>query len=307
MIKVKSYIIFLSLLLILSGCTNNPSLNTKTIANQQDSNNSDMKTISFDYFFRGFVTLKENQGKSYPYGSYILENAENWGDFMDKYLRGIPYYASPDFSKESLVFSVLFPAKPNYSVSHDIKTFIVSENMLQPEYLNVSGIPNGIYVQNSNGIEHAFVNIVKILKRDVPKDAKNIYHKGDIISNYEEWHSISKLRYIQGTIVSLKQSSEGKFILNLKVEVNYHSETDSIGSLDFPFKIGEVVEFTLKYKPEISLSNNKRIIIYEGQITTDGKNDFLGADIKYYEEEGKYFNMTGKEINLPPQDYPISL
>ncbi|WP_325390154.1 hypothetical protein [Desulfitobacterium sp.] len=120
-----------------------------------------------------------------------------------------------------------------------------------------------------------------------------------------EWHSISRLRYIKGTIVSLKQSSEGKYILNLKVEFNYHSETDPVRG-DFPFKIGEVVEFTLKDKPKIALSNNKRIIIYQGQITTDGKNDFLGADIKYYEEKGKYFDMTGKEINLPPHDYPSS-
>lgn len=95
--------------------------------------------------------------------------------------------------------------------------------------------------------------------------------------------------------------------LNLKVKVNYHSETDPVGNPNFPFKIGDTVEFTLKDKPEINLSTNKRIIIYQGEITTDGKNDFLGADIKCYEEEGKYFNMNGKEITLPPHDYPNSI
>lgn len=57
---IKGYIILLSLLLILPGCANNPSLNIKTITNQQDSNNNEIKTISFEYFFRGFVTLNEN-------------------------------------------------------------------------------------------------------------------------------------------------------------------------------------------------------------------------------------------------------
>ncbi len=41
-----------------------------------------------------------------------------------------------------------------------------------------------------------------------------------------------------------------------------------------------------------------RIIIYQAQVTANGKDNFLGADIKYYEEKGKYFDMNGKEINL---------
>lgn len=122
-----------------------------------------------------------------------------------------------------------------------------------------------------------------------------------------EWQQISRLRYIKGTIVSFEQSLDGRYILNLKVEFNFHSETDPVGSLDYPFKIGNVVEFTLKDKPKVNISNNERIIIYQGQVTTDGKNDFLGADIKYYEEQGKYFDKNGKEIILPPQDYPSRL
>jgi len=178
-------LIFLSILLILSGCSNNSSINTKAITSQQDSASKEIKTISFDYFFRGFITIEENQVKSYPHGSYIIENAEDWGAFMDKYLRGIPYYSLPDFSKESLVFSANFPAKPNYSASYDIKTFIISEGNFQPEYFSPSGdgISNRIYVQNVNGIEHVFVNLIKIVKKDIPKDTENIYHVGDILAN----------------------------------------------------------------------------------------------------------------------------
>jgi hypothetical protein len=122
-----------------------------------------------------------------------------------------------------------------------------------------------------------------------------------------EWQQIARLRYIKGTIVSLVQSLDGRYILNLKVEFNFHSETDPVGSPDYPFKIGNVVEFTLKDKPKVNLSDNERIIVYQGQVTTDGKNDFLGADIKYYEKQGKYFDINGKEIIVPPQDYPSSL
>lgn len=131
------------------------------------------------------------------------------------------------------------------------------------------------------------------------KSIQNTYNKG--------WQLISRARYIKGTIVSLKKSSNGKYILNLKVEVNYHSKADPVESLNFPFKIGNVVEFVLKDKPKINLSNGKRIIIYQGQITTNEKDNFLGANIKYYEYKHEYFDMNGKKVTLPPKDYPNSL
>lgn len=123
----------------------------------------------------------------------------------------------------------------------------------------------------------------------------------------ENWQVIGKLTYVRGTIVSLKQASDGKYKLNLKVEFNYHSGTDAVDNSDYPFKVGTTEEFVLKNKPEVNFSDNDRIIIYEGQVTADGKSDFSGADIKYYEKQGKYFDMNGKEIMLPPKDYPNSL
>lgn len=140
----------------------------------------------------------------------------------------------------------------------------------------------------------------------VTKDNSLVQSKQEI--TYDgKWKFIARPRYIKGTMVSLKQSSNGPYILNLKVELNYHSGTDPVDRSDYPFKIGEVVEFMLKDKPKINLSNNKRVIIYQCQITTDGKNDFLGADIRYYENEGKYFDMNGNVANLPPEDYPSSM
>ncbi|MDF2881795.1 MAG: hypothetical protein K0R54_2352 [Clostridiaceae bacterium] len=126
-------------------------------------------------------------------------------------------------------------------------------------------------------------------------------------TNNENWQVVGKLAYVRGTIVSLKQSSDGKYKLNLKVEFNYKAGTDAVDNLDYPFKVGTTAEFVLKNKPKVNLSTNDRIIIYEGQVTADGKSDFLGADIKYYEKQGKYFDMNGMEIKLPPQDYPNSL
>lgn len=143
-------------------------------------------------------------------------------------------------------------------------------------------------------------NTIKINKQEQT-------HKLSINKYNADWQLIGRLRYVRGTIISLKQSSDGRYTLNIKIEFNYHNQADPVDSSDYPFKTGDAVEFVLKDKPKVNLSNGDRIIIYEGQATKDGKNDFLGADIKYYEKQGKYFDMDGNEINLPPQDYPSSL
>lgn len=139
---------------------------------------SDSTNIKFQYFFRGFIPLKENQISTYPTGTYIIETDKEWHDFMDKYVPGIPYYTSVDYSKECLVFSAFLPAKPTYSYGSDIKAFIVNENKLEPEFIEKipTGDSNGIYAQNIDDIVHCYVNIVKINKDDIPKGIENIYH-----------------------------------------------------------------------------------------------------------------------------------
>ncbi|WP_406771194.1 hypothetical protein [Candidatus Clostridium stratigraminis] len=87
------------------------------------------------------------------------------------------YYTN---TKDCLVFSSLFPAKPIYSFSADVKTFNLINNKLEVEYIDYgqpNGITNGIYAQNIDDITHVFVNIVKISKNDLPKGIVNIYHK----------------------------------------------------------------------------------------------------------------------------------
>lgn len=183
--KVISLIIFLSFLFFLSGCTNFSSENKSIVTNvNKQSNSNENKAIPFQYFFRGFITLKENQAELYPHDSYIIGSNKDWHDFMDKYVPGIPYEVSVDYSKECLVFSVLFPAKPTYTAGADIETFVLDGNKLEPEYKNgTNGLQNNIYAQNTDSIEHCFVNIVKIKKSAIPGNPSNIYHKGAIIKN----------------------------------------------------------------------------------------------------------------------------
>jgi hypothetical protein len=146
-------------------------------------------------------------------------------------------------------------------------------------------------------------NIVSGASKDNSQEQSNT----TIASYNGEWHLIARARFIQGVVVALDNSADGKKILSLKVEVNYHSGTDPLDDKNSPFIIGQVVKFVLKNKPQIDISKNERVIIYQAQITTNGKDNFLGADIKYYENKGKFFDINGKEIYLPPQDYPSGI
>lgn len=121
----------------------------------------------------------------------------------------------------------------------------------------------------------------------------------------EKWQLISRARYIQGTVAGLG-TENGKYILSLNAEINFHSDTDPVDDINYPFKTGEVVKFVLKNKPEIDLKNSSRVVIYEAQVT-NGKDSFLGAEIKYYENKGKFYDMSSREISMPPKDYESGL
>lgn len=146
----------------------------------EDSNSSSSFNIKFEYFYRGFATIKNNNSlDTYPNGTLIIETDEDWHDFMDKYVPGISYTIPKDFSNYYLVFDSSPSAKLSYTYGVDIKTFIINGNKLEPEYIHyaLTGIANGIYAQNVEGAEHRFVNIVRINKKDIPGNIENVYHK----------------------------------------------------------------------------------------------------------------------------------
>lgn len=140
----------------------------------------DSTSINFEYFYRGFATMHDDMADAYPRDALIIQTEEDWSDFMGKYIPGIYYRTSIDFSKECLIFSATFPARSIYADGVDIKSYTVKENKLEPEYIDYGpgiGMTNEIYAQNVDDIVHCFVNIVKINKSEIPKNIQNIYHK----------------------------------------------------------------------------------------------------------------------------------
>ena len=182
--KKLGYISLILFLGILAGCSQStpnsisPQNGEPTVDTRENTSTEGQK-INFEYFYRGFATVKKNVLSSYPLGTLIIETDDDWHDFMDKYVPGIPYYVQIDFSKDYLVYNGTFPAKPTYSEGVDIKGFTITGNELETEYVSheTTGDANGIYAQNIDDITHCFVNIVKISKSDVPQNIENVYHK----------------------------------------------------------------------------------------------------------------------------------
>lgn len=173
----KCSILLLCFLLLLSGCTVNSAVKS-TDLNLDEEDNEKSAPVPFEYFFRGFIALNYDQIEAYPKDSCIIESDDDWHDFMDKYVPGIPYDLTVDYSTECLVFSVIFPARPIYSTSADVETFVMDGDKFEAQYEQRDESESGeeIYAQNIDEIEHCFVNIVKIKKKYLPREAKNIYH-----------------------------------------------------------------------------------------------------------------------------------
>lgn len=168
------YILLIILLGISVGCSRNiPNDIQKTVNNTNTSKDilNEAYNIKFEYFYRGFETVKNNMMSTYPQGTLIIETDADWHDFMDKYVPGISYNVTVDFSKEYLIYNGSFPAKSTYSTGFDIKGFTISENKL-----NAESVMSDIYAQNIDEVTHCFVNIVKVNKNDIPQSIENIYH-----------------------------------------------------------------------------------------------------------------------------------
>lgn len=193
--SIITLIFFLVLMIItVSGCLNKQ----KSINSDQEKNNlqqtqdqnkmipstnnestssntsPSLSTIKFEYFYRGYATVGDNEVNTYPKGPYVIETRDDWQDFMNKYVPGIPYFIPLDFSKESLVYIGYFSPHPTYGREYDVKTLSINNNKIDAE---VEGNVRGIYAQNIDGIEHCFVNIVEVNKKDIPQDIQNVYRQ----------------------------------------------------------------------------------------------------------------------------------
>lgn len=308
--KVMIYFLIITICL-LAGCSNNHAKlinkteNPKTgiVVSSQNSVEQKLKSkdsIPFNCFYSGFVL--ENDMFELPRGTVLLNSESEWKAFKNKYFSkniDMEYCRIPDdFTKQSIVYYSVFSSEPStFAEAFQIKEIEVSDNKLSAISEELGSTK--ITVSNYDSLMYRFVVLAAVNKSDISN--VNMPDKQGVD---EKWESIDRIRYIQGTIVSLKKISHGKSILHLKIEKDYHDRTDPVDTPDFPFKPRSIVEFYINSQPKMDLNKIKRVILYECDVTTNQNDCFLAANIKYYESHGKFYDMNGKQISLPPTDYP---
>jgi hypothetical protein len=121
-----------------------------------------------------------------------------------------------------------------------------------------------------------------------------------------KWSQLDRLRYVEGSVVSVNQDSDGTAILKLEIVKNFHNGADPMGGAGDPYKIGSVQKFVLQRLPGISLKAGEDIVIYQcGVYPLSGSmNQFLGAAIRYYKKSGAYYDLSGEKVTMPPKEYP---
>ncbi len=88
--------------------------------------------IPFEYFYRGFTAVKEND-TGFPVGISVIQDDESWHSFMDKYCRGIPYYIGVDYTKECLIVNAMPQTRSCYNMSFDIKSITMDNFKINME------------------------------------------------------------------------------------------------------------------------------------------------------------------------------
>ncbi|MFL0245553.1 hypothetical protein [Candidatus Clostridium stratigraminis] len=292
--------------IFLNGSSNTSNLieSNNSVKVTIDQNKSSDGNIAFNSFYEGFVLEKDIF--ELPQGAVLLNTKSEWDAFKNKYFSkstDMNYSTLPpeDFTKQSIIYySILGPLPSTFSENFQIDKIKILNNKL--DITTRSSANTKVTVANSNSSIHRFVILAAVNKPDI----KNVVVP-NIQNTNNKWESIDRLRYVQGEIISLNKISNGKSILNLKVEKNYHDGTDPIGDEDFPFKRGTIAEFYINSQPEIDLTKIKSVIIYESDAAIDGNASILAASIKYYKIHGIFVDKDGKQISLPPTEYQNTL
>ncbi|MBP0726289.1 hypothetical protein J5Y03_14100 [Bacillus sp. RG28] len=146
-------------------------------------------------------------------------------------------------------------------------------------------------------------SINQITKIHIPTSTstKNNITQSKPIKNNGKWVQLgAKLYYLQGSVKKIERNKNGQYILKIVVEKTFHSKSDGVKS---PYKNGETYSFLLKSLPNINLKQ-KNIIIYGGQVTSNGHDSFMGTKIVCYELNKTFVDLHGKIVLLPQKEYP---
>lgn len=125
-------------------------------------------------------------------------------------------------------------------------------------------------------------------------------------STMQKWTQLDRLHYIEGSVQSFQKNTDGTETLSLKISKNYHNGTDPIDDPDAPFSIGTTQSFTLQTYSEDALQTGAEVVIYGCNVSpeSDQNEQFAGAAVLYYKENGTYVDGNGKEVSMPPVSYP---
>lgn len=121
--------------------------------------------------------------------------------------------------------------------------------------------------------------------------------------NVNDWHAVSKPYFVQGTVVSIDNTSNPAWTsLNLKIERYINSnEPPTLDWRNREFQIGKTASigfYKLADKGKSNLEPGGKVIVKIAQYSAPMGTISWGSIFNdvYYEQNGKYFNPEGKEF-----------
>ncbi|MTI71578.1 MAG: hypothetical protein FH751_15130 [Firmicutes bacterium] len=161
-------IIMMGLIISLVSCKNSKYLNNKN--------------IEYKNLYNGFVIVAGNESLP-PKETLVFNSKGEWDKFGRENFPGIngiiTMFDKIDFSKECIVYTLTISPRSGYGLSEEIENIFIDNNKLIVKYktnntYNIYALNKYIDEYNLK-IIHPYINIVKIEKKYIPDDLKNIY------------------------------------------------------------------------------------------------------------------------------------
>ena len=180
------------------------------------------REIPYRVFVRGFTAFSQEDQTAYQALSeisgyhWIINNQEAFNNFQANYCSGIPGYEPYDFSKDIILATVLFGAKPTYCTASDILRVCTQDNYIYPEFSNDPA--DYIYAINNSGIGHFFVTLLIITRSDLPANLENPVYPGFLDQLEAEVSDTERLEALANTFANAYFAGKADVIAGMLTE-----------------------------------------------------------------------------------------
>lgn len=131
-------------------------------------------SMEVEYFFRGFTPLWEDYAYTNELneilGGCLIFSEEDWIEFKHRFCTAAGPLSTPDFNEKCfLALPKRYDLHASENSSFEVESVKVVDRDIVVKFATATPA-NRIYVDNTKGVDHLFVNVIVLNRSDIPGD-----------------------------------------------------------------------------------------------------------------------------------------